>query len=50
MAAGAFLSDVRTLRERARRHIEQGAVTPSIQSKSKCQDRGDASWLWRPGR
>ena len=23
---------------------------PSIQSKSKCQDRGDASWLWRPGR
>ena len=22
----------------------------SIQSKSKCQDRGDASWLWRPGR
>ena len=22
----------------------------SSQSKSKCQDRGDASWLWRPGR
>ena len=32
MAAGAFLSDVRTLRERARRHIEQGAVTPSYKA------------------
>ena len=32
MAAGAFLSDVRTLRERARRHIEQGAVTPGYKA------------------
>ena len=29
MAAGDFLSDVTTLRERARRHIERGAVTPN---------------------
>jgi len=28
MANKAFLSDVKTLRERARKHIEQGAVTP----------------------
>ena len=32
MAAGEFLSDVRTLRERARQHIEQGAVTPGYQA------------------
>ncbi len=30
-AAGAFLSDVQTLRERARQAMEQGAVTPSYQ-------------------
>jgi len=29
MAEKAFLSDVKTLRERARKHIEQGAVTAS---------------------
>jgi bacterioferritin len=28
MAAGAFLSDIQTLRKRAREHIAQGAVTP----------------------
>lgn len=28
MAEKPFLTDVKTLRERARRHIEQGAVTP----------------------
>ena len=28
--------------------LDQSQAT-SIQSKSKCQDRGDASWLWRPG-
>jgi len=28
---GSFLSDIKTLRERARRHIEQGAVTESYQ-------------------
>ena len=32
MAAVEFLSDVRTLRERARRHIEQGAVTLSYKA------------------
>ena len=32
MAAGDFLSDVTTLRERARRHIERGAVTPNYQA------------------
>jgi bacterioferritin len=26
--AGAFLSDIQTLRKRAREHIAQGAVTP----------------------
>lgn len=30
--AGAFLSDVQTLRERARKHIEEGAVTPGYQA------------------
>ena len=34
MAAGDFLSDVTTLRERARRHIERGAVTPNYQSEA----------------
>jgi len=29
--SGSFLSDIKTLRERARRHIEQGAVTESYQ-------------------
>jgi len=29
---GSFLSDIRTLRERARRHIEQGAITPGYQA------------------
>src|SRR5258708_36116006 len=28
MASGAFLSDIETLRKRAREHIAQGAVTP----------------------
>ena len=28
MASGAFLSDIQTLRRRAREHIAQGAVTP----------------------
>ena len=32
MAVGDFLSDVTTLRERARRHIERGAVTPNYQA------------------
>ena len=32
MAAGDFLSDVTTLRERARQHIERGAVTPNYQA------------------
>jgi bacterioferritin len=30
--AQAFLSDIQTLRERARQHIEQGAVTPGYQA------------------
>ena len=30
--AGEFLSDIKTLRERARQHIEQGAVTESYQA------------------
>jgi bacterioferritin len=30
--ASAFLSDIRTLRERARQHIEQGAVTPGYRA------------------
>lgn len=30
-AAGAFLSDVKELRRRARQHIEKGAVTPGYQ-------------------
>src|SRR5688572_89241 len=33
--AGAFLSDIETLRKRAREHIAQGAVTPGYQA-----DRG----------
>jgi bacterioferritin len=32
MARKAFLTDVRTLRERARQHIEQGAVTPGYRA------------------
>ena len=28
MASGAFLSDIQTLRKRAREHIAQGAITP----------------------
>ena len=32
MQENAFLTDVKTLRERARRHIEQGAVTESYQA------------------
>jgi bacterioferritin len=30
--AGAFLSDIQTLRKRAREHIAQGAVTPGYQA------------------
>lgn len=33
MTTGDFLSDVRDLRERARQHIEQGAVTPGYQAE-----------------
>ena len=33
--AGAFLSDIQTLRKRAREHIAQGAVTPGYNA-----DRG----------
>ena len=29
---GAFLTDIKTLRERARKHIEQGAVTPGYRA------------------
>lgn len=29
MAEGQFVSDIRAIRERARRHIEEGAITPS---------------------
>lgn len=32
MAEQAFLSDIKTLRERARQHIEQGAVTPGYRA------------------
>jgi len=32
---GAFLTDVKTLRERARKHIEQGAVTDGYQADRK---------------
>ena len=32
MARKAFLTDVRTLRKRARQHIEQGAVTPGYKA------------------
>lgn len=32
MADQPFLTDVRTLRQRARQHIEQGAVTPGYQA------------------
>jgi bacterioferritin len=31
-SSGSFISDIKTLRERARRHIEQGAVTESYQA------------------
>ena len=33
MAKKAFLSDVKTLRKRARQHIEHGAVTPGYKGK-----------------
>jgi bacterioferritin len=33
MANESFLTDVKTLRERARQHIEQGAVTPGYTAK-----------------
>jgi bacterioferritin len=32
MAEGAFLTDVKTLRERARKEIEQGALTPGYRA------------------
>ena len=32
MADSSFLTDVKTLRERARRHIERGAVTEGYQA------------------
>ncbi len=32
MGDGPFLTDVKTLRERARQHIEQGAVTPGYKA------------------
>src|SRR5471030_2026239 len=34
-SAQPFLSDVKTLRERARKHIEQGAITPSYSGDTK---------------
>src|SRR6266850_1453070 len=34
MASGAFLSDIQTLRKRAREHIAQGAVTPGYHAES----------------
>ena len=33
MAKKPFLTDVKTLRKRARQHIEQGAVTPGYRAK-----------------
>ena len=33
MAAGDFFSDIRDLRERARQHMEQGAVTSGYQAE-----------------
>ena len=33
MATGDFFSDITELRERARRHMEQGAVTPGYQAE-----------------
>ena len=35
MAESTFLTDVKTLRERARRHIEQGAVTEGYKADRK---------------
>src|SRR5262245_50817952 len=32
MADSPFLTDVKTLRERARKHIEQGAITPGYKA------------------
>ena len=32
--AGAFLSDIQTLRRRAREHIAQGAVTPGYAGRN----------------
>ena len=31
----SFLTDVKTLRERARKHIEQGAVTPGYRADAR---------------
>jgi len=43
-ATGAFLSDVATLRQRAREHIEEGAITPGYggDAKAVCQVLNDA--------
>jgi bacterioferritin len=43
-AAGAFLSDVATLRRRAREHIEEGALTPGYggDAKAVCKVLNDA--------
>jgi bacterioferritin len=35
MSKQPFLTDIKTLRERARQHIEQGAVTPSYAGKTE---------------
>ena len=35
MASKPFLTDVKALRERARQHIEQGAVTPGYSADQK---------------
>ena len=32
MADKPFLTDIKTLRERARQHIEQGAITPGYKA------------------
>ena len=43
-SAAPFLSDVKTLRERARQHIEEGAVTPSYgaDAQAVCKVLNDA--------
>ena len=33
MASKSFLTDIKTLRRRARKHIEQGAVTEGYRAK-----------------